>query len=491
MALVDQVVAWLAQQHVSAYLVGGPVRDRLLGRAVDDLDVVVAADGLLLARSLADRFRGDFFPLDRERRTGRAILPRADEPPLTVDLAQMRGADLAADLADRDFTINALAADVSSVETTIDHHGGLADLEAALIRPVTPDSIRNDPLRALRAVRLAGQLGFGLTKEAESAIRRDGAGLADIAEERIRDELAHLLALAAASDYLQKLHGLAMLFIIFPELELLDGLAQPMPHHLDVLCHSLETVNRLEAILRALQEAGDPLLDLHGLSSRPLEPYAEPIHLHLSRLLSDRRARLVTLKLAALLHDTGKPQVADADPERGTRFVGHEQNGARIAALALRRLRFSGAEVRLAETIVYNHMRPLHLAKQPGVSRRAVYRFFRATGDAGVEVLLHALADQAATYGPGTGGRQWSRLISVAVRMLGDYWQHRTERVNPARLVNGHDLMSELGLQPGPQIGDLLEAVREAQATDQLRTREEAMAFVRSLLKAGEGSYRE
>lgn len=462
------------------------MRDRLLGREAYDLDVVVNGDGLSLAKSLADRFSGDFYPLDDRRRTGRAILHRKDAEPLVVDMAQLRGPDLASDLADRDFTINALAVYLRSPSALVDHHDGLADLTEGLIRPVTSSSIRNDPLRALRAVRLAAQLSFDLTAEAVAAIRRDGGGLVEMAGERIRDELSRLLELPSASPFLEKLQDLGLLFLILPELEPLRGLVQSPPHHLDALRHSIITVRSLEEILMEL-DADLPRKHGEGMALRDeLECYADRIGVHLSEPLSGNRPRLIALKLAALLHDSGKPGAAEVDGEGRTRFFGHEQDSARIAVPALRRLRFSGAEVRLAETVIRNHMRPLLLAEQSEVSRRAVYRFFRATSDAGVDTILHALADHRATHPPGTGERKWVRLVSLAARMLDDYWAYPTERVNPPMLINGHDLRLEFGLQPGPQIGILLEAVREGQAIGKLRTREDAMALVRSLLKPGQ-----
>lgn len=486
MALQDQVVTWLAQQEFDAYLVGGSVRDPLLGREVCDLDVIVDGDGLSLAKRLADWFGGAFFPLDDLRRTGRAILYQVNAAPLVVDVAKMRGPDLEADLADRDFTINALAVDVSSPRTIIDHHGGLADLNEGLIRTVTSRSIRDDPLRAMRAVRLAAQLGFDLTVETVAAIYRDGGALVEVSGERIRDELAHLLVLSSAAPYLETLQALGLLFLFLPELEPLRGVVQSPPHHLDVLRHSLATVNALEEILVELS-AGPAQKGCEAMPYRAeLEPFAARIWTHLSEPLGGDRTRLVALKLAALLHDAGKPATLEVGSSGRTRFIGHEEKSIQIVVPALRRLRFSSAEVRLVETIIRNHMRPLLLAGQSEVSRRAVYRFFRTTGEAGVEVILHALADQRATYPPGAGEQNRSRLLSVAVRMLDDYWEYRTERVNPPPLTDGHDLMSEFGLQPGPQLGDLLEAVREAQATDQIHSREEAIAFVRSLLGLNE-----
>lgn len=486
--LQEKVAAWLAEQELDTYLVGGSVRDSLLGRTVYDLDVAVDGDALSLARKLADHFRGDFYPLDDLRRTGRAILYQPETTPLVVDLAQFRGPDLVADLADRDFTINAMAVNVRSPLSIIDRHNGFADLRKGLIRPVTSDSIRNDPLRALRAVRLAAQLQFDLTEETVAAIRRDGRDLVGVSGERICDELARLLVQPSAFPFLEMLQDLGLLFLILPELEPLHGLTQPRPHHLDVFRHSLRTVGMLENLLGKLTSERDRGQGVAVPALQGLERYGDRIKAHLAVPQSGGRPRLVTLKLAALLHDVGKPRALAIDAEGRTRFIGHENVGSQIAAAALRRLRFSGAEVSLVDTVIRNHMRPLLLADQAEVSRRAVYRFFRATGDAGVDVILHALADHLAIHAPGTGERRWSRLLSLAVRMLGDYWEFRAERVNPPRLINGHDLRSEFGLQPGPRIGGLLEAVREAQAADQIRTRDEAMALVRYLLSAGQGS---
>jgi poly(A) polymerase len=493
-----QVADWLAQQGLEIYLVGGSVRDQLLKRPVRDLDVAVAGDGLALARRLADRFRGAYYPLDEVRSTGRAILRGDGGRRFTVDIAAFRGPDLAADLLDRDFTINALAVDVLAPEHVIDHHGGIADLAARIIRPVSDDTIRNDPLRALRAVRQAGELGFALAPQTRSLVRRDGAALSQVAGERIRDELARLLSLHCAARYLEQLDDLALLATVVPELEPLRHLVQPPPHRWDALTHSFKTVTALEEILARLlvndgaqnQDgvrekgsnsqpiangwAGESLARLDGLAS-----FAEQIGAHVGQSLAADRTRLVTLKLAALLHDTGKPGAGSVDEGGRIRFIDHQREGVRITGDVLRRLRFNRAEVHLGRGIVRHHMRPLLLAGQGSVSRRAIYRFFRDTSDAGVDVLLHALADHSATCAPDADNDPWSNLLALAVRMLSDYWQRPIARVTPAPLIDGHDVQRECGLPPGPQIGQLLETVREAQVSGDVRTREEALALVR------------
>jgi tRNA nucleotidyltransferase/poly(A) polymerase len=484
------VIDWLAQQDASIYLVGGCVRDGLLNRPVHDLDVATDGDGLALARHLANRFGGAYYPLDEARGTGRAILLARSGQRLVVDVARFRGPELTSDLADRDFSVNAMAANVRTPADVIDHHNGLNDLEAGLIRTVSVASIRSDPLRALRAVRLAGELKFELSPETETLIRRDGLLLSRVAGERVRDELARMLALSDAAPLLVCLDGLGLLGVITPELEPLRDLAQPPPHHLDVLVHSLETVRALEEILHDIgwvrdgeREPESLLCNVPNPELRALAPFAERLCSHLDKQMSESRSRLVTVKLAALLHDTGKPAARSVDQEGRIRFFGHHERGARIAARVLRRLRLNNSEVRLAETMVRHHMRPLLLASQKGVSSRAVYRFFRDTGDAGVDVLVHSMADQQATYGASAEDRVWSDLVALVARMLGDYWERRAERVEPRPLIDGHDLLRDFGLQPGPHIGELLEKVREAQVCGEVETRAEALALVHSHLE--------
>ena len=488
-SIEDRVVAWLARQDVKAYLVGGCVRDRLLGRIVHDLDVAVSGDGLALARQLADWFDGDYHALDRQRGTGRAILRRGDGERLLVDIARFRGSDLAADLTGRDFTINALAIDVRAPAVVIDHHGGLADLAAGLIRAVSEDAVRDDPLRALRAVRQAAQLGFSLVPGTEALIQRSGAAVASVPAERICEELSKLLACDFSAPFLFELDRLGLLGAVLPELEPLRDLNQSSPHQYGVLKHSLEAVGALEALLceLGLTPVGSSTTGIQQIVGElelgSLPDHAAKIGEHLNAVVSDFRPRLVVLKMAALLHDVGKPDARSLDEQGGIRFLGHELAGGKIAGEALRRLRFSGSEASLAELVVRNHMRPLALSSQVLVSGRAVYRFFRDTGDAGVDVLLLSLADHLATYFPEIEERDWQHLVHLVTRMLSYYWDREAEPSKSPPLIDGRVLIDRFGLEPGPQIGKLLEAVREAQAVGEVSTRYEAIELVRDLIE--------
>jgi tRNA nucleotidyltransferase/poly(A) polymerase len=506
LGLQRQVLQWLADRGQAVYLVGGCIRDRLLGRPIYDIDVAVASRGLALARLLADRFGGDYYPLDEARGTGRAILRTDQGSRLVVDVSELRGAGLHADLADRDFTINALAEDLAAPGTIIDHFHGLADLQSGVIRPVGLFSIRDDPLRALRAVRLAAELGFLLAPQTEELIRLDGAAVAGMSGERIRDELSRILLRPRCVSSLEQLDRLGLLSILFPELDPLRGVEQPAPHSLDALAHSLATVRALEGLIdhwllpseapftAGVNPPGEQWLEL-------LAPFALRLKEHLEETLGDTRPRLVTLKLATLLHDTGKPSARASDPEGRVRFFGHEVRSAAIVWDVMGRLRFTGSERRLGETIVAQHMRPLHLlssgpsgavtrdhprperdAVEHGVTSRAVYRFFRDTKGAGVDVLLHAMADHQATHARASGQETWTRLVELTARMLDEHWGRQAQAVRLPPFVDGHDLLQEFGLSPGPQIGELLEAVREAQACGEVSSRGGALSLVRTLL---------
>jgi hypothetical protein len=244
-------------------------------------------------------------------------------------------------------------------------------------------------------------------------------------------------------------------------------------------------VRWLEDVVEALKGEGtaDGALSLIPLL---LSPFSRQLSAHLSQPISDDRARLTVLKLVALLHDLGKPATKSFDDKGGIHFYGHGEEGAEVVGAILRRLRFGGSEVSLAKTIVANHMRPPLLAGEEVVTRRAVYRFFRDTGDAGVDTLLLYLADHLATWGPNLRMERWWRRVEFVASMLADYYERHQKVISPPKLINGYDLMDEFDLEEGPRIGELLEVVREAQVEDEVRTKEEALALVKGLLTQGD-----
>jgi tRNA nucleotidyltransferase/poly(A) polymerase len=480
-SIVEQVRAFLRERSVEAYLVGGCVRDWLLGRSSHDLDFAVAGDAVKLARRVADRMGGAFVLLDEERCTGRVVTRGEDGQRLFIDFARLQGDDIITDLSKRDFTVNAMTVAVADAKHLIDPYDGRRDLQLGLVRVVSEMAFQDDPLRTLRAVRIAAEMKASVEQGTEELLRQAVPLITSVSAERVRDEMARIMALSGAARSLRYLDELGLLTAIIPELEALKGVEQSAPHYLDVFDHSVETVRRLEEVIEALEggAAADSELSLIPLL---LSPFSLQLHDRLAQPISDDRSRLSVLKLVALLHDLGKPATKSVDDEGGIHFYGHGQAGAEVVAAILRRLRFGGREVGLAKTVVASHMRPPLLAREDVVTRRAVYRFFRDTGDAGVDTLLLYLADHLATWGPNLKMARWQRRVEFVAAMLADYYERHQKVISPPKLISGHDLMEEFGLKEGPQIGELLEAVREAQAEGEVRTKAEALALVRELL---------
>ncbi len=472
---------------------GGCVRDLLLGRERHDWDFAVEGDALGLARAVADALEGAFYPLDEERDTGR-VVARQEGGRVELDFARLRGPDLESDLRGRDFTVNAMA--VGPEGELIDPTGGLADLQARLIRAVGPEAFDHDPLRLLRAVRLAAELGFRLEEQTARWIAERAHHLARPSPERIRDELVRILNASFVAYYLQVLEELGLMDSIIPEVDALRDQPQTPPHRFNVWWHTLMTVEAAENILHLIGavrgELGTLYVDAPAWAwddlRETLEPFAPLLTEHLRQPVGLRRYRRTLYMLAALLHDVGKPMTCTEEALPGEskvalHFYGHEHVGARLATDRMQALRFSRAETDAVAQIIRAHLRPSNLADAPGgVTGRAAYRFFKATGDSGVEVVLLALADHLSIWGPNLQPDRWSRRLEAARRLL-TYHSQRVAQAGLPRLVTGDDLIRELGLSPGPQIGRLLEAIQEAQADGSVRTREEALDLARRMVR--------
>ena len=472
------------------YLVGGAVRDAILGRASHDLDFAVPADGIKLARRVANKLKGAFYPLDGERDTGRVILIHEDETRTIMDFAAYRGTDIEADLRDRDFTINAIAYNLNT-QSIFDPLNGSNDVLTSLIRVCSSESLTNDPVRVLRAIRLAAGLGFHIEVETRQKMKQAAGQLRSVSPERLRDELFRILEGPQPGTAVRALEMLGVLPHILPELPALKGVEQPTPHIYDVWSHTLAVMNQLEDILAALAPGYNPETTgdlLTGLLVLRLGRYREQIAVHFANPLNTDRSVRALLFFAALYHDVAKPACKITGDDGRIRFWGHDEQGAEMANSRANALHLSNDEIQRLQLIIRHHMR-VHFHsnrmanehKTP--SRKAIYRFFRDTGEASVDLVLLALADTRATHGHTLTQETWVAALDVCRIFLENYWEKPAETVAPPRLLDGNEVMTEFDLKPGPRVGELLEAIREAQATGKVDTREEALAFARDWLK--------
>jgi putative nucleotidyltransferase with HDIG domain len=479
------VCALAAERGVRVWPVGGVVRDALLGRPVSDWDFAVDRGAMKLARAVSDALGGAYYPLDEERDTGRVVLVEDDGSRLDLDFAALRGDSLEVDLLARDFTINALALDGTGA--LIDVTGGLADLEDGCVRAVSDQAFQDDPLRLLRAVRMEAEMGFQMEPQTADWVRRDSALLSEPSAERVRDEFVRVLSLSGAAASLERLDAFGLLELVVPEMETLKGVEQSPPHRYDVWHHTLSVVDVLESVVAvAVGQAESASADVPSVAwgdlARTLGQFAENVAGHLAVEVSGGRDRTQLLKLAALFHDVGKPKTQSEGDDGRIRFYNHELAGAQMAAARLQELRFSRDEVARVRTIVGAHMRPALLACADRITRRAIYRFFRATSCGGVDIVLLCLADHLATWGPNLREERWARRLEMAQTLLTHWFDRYEETVEPLPLVTGGELIAELSLEPGPRIGRLLRALQEAQAAGEVQTREEALASAQKLL---------
>jgi poly(A) polymerase len=483
--IFDSVVAALPSD-TPVYLVGGAVRDALLRRKIHDLDFILPGNAVKISRQIANRLGAAFFPMDEEYDTGRVILIGKDGSRLTLDFAAQRGDDLESDLRGRDFTFNAMAIDVRQPQAILDPLGGAVDLLAKQIRPCSPSAFVNDPIRVLRAIRQAAVFGFHIPPETRALIRSAVPLLPDISSERMRDELFRLLDGPRVAASIRALDMLGALFYILPEMETLKGVEQSPPHLDDVWHHTLNVVQKLEIVLAALAPDYDPEKAANlalGMLVLHLGRFRERLGEHFNGKLNADRPLRPLLFLAALYHDAGKPETRTTNGEGKHHFYGHDEAGAKIVDSRAISLRLSNPETERVRKIVRGHLRPTLLEHDANIpTRRAVYRFFREAGEAGVDICILSLADTLGTSSDTFSQDQWSHHLAVIRCMLEAWWEHPGERVTPLVLVNGDDLMKELNILPGPLVGKLLEAIREAQAVGQVSTREEALEIAKNIL---------
>ena len=429
-----------------AWLVGGAVRDRLLGRSTKDLDVIVDGDAGAAAKAVRRATGGAAFPLS-ETFGGWRVVASGYE----IDLLPLNEGGLEADLAARDFTVNAMAEPVAGGDL-VDPHGGGADLQARRLRMVSPQALAADPLRALRAVRLSAELGFAIEPATLGAAREHAPGLRDVAAERVFAELKRVVGAEDPVAALELMEEAGVTAAVLPELLELHGVEQNVFHHLDVHDHTLAVL----ACAVELERSGEPA--------------------ELSEPLADGLTRRGGLRWAALLHDIAKPrtQVARADG-RGYSFIGHDAEGAEAARSILRRLRASQKLADYVAALTRHHLLVGFLVHERPLDPRAVHRYIRRTEPWTADVTVLTMADRLATR-----GRNAEAAIDAHLEVARELLSAR----RPEPLVRGDDLIRELGMSPGPRLGELLAQLEEDQFAGLIRTRDEALARARDTLRA-------
>jgi poly(A) polymerase len=437
-----------------SWIVGGAVRDVLLGREVTDIDIAVEGNPRQAARELAAELRGPVFQLSEAFGAWRVVDRRGGR---VYDFAPLQGDTIEEDLAQRDFSVNAMARPRAGGEL-IDPLGGRADLEARTLRVLGPAAYENDPLRPLRLARFVAELGFAPDAETERLTAEAAPRVAEASGERVFAELRRLVLAPGASEGLDLADRLGLLRAVLPELADLHQVEQSQFHHLDVYGHTMEVFERLVELER---DATDELREV------------------LDEPLGDELTRGQALRFAALLHDIGKPATHDVRDDGRVTFMGHDRLGQEMVRSICRRLRTSERVCRFLEGVTRHHLLLGFLVHERPLDRRAVYRYLERTSPVEVEVTLFSVADRLATR-----GKNADLAIDAHLELADELMRAALEwrRSGPPQVpVRGDELAAELGIEPGPELGRLLDQLAEAAYAGEATDRDQAIDLARTL----------
>ena len=449
-----------------AWIVGGAVRDALLGRPIVDVDLAVEGSPEEAAKAVAKAGRGPAFQLSEDFGAWRAMGAAPDR--WVADVSPLQGATIEADLAARDFTVNAMAVPLDGGDL-IDPLGGAADIEARTLR-VLPAAYESDPLRPLRLARLATELGFAPDAGTEAATRAAAARVTEASPERVFAELRRLVIADGVLEGIATADRAGLLAVVLPEVAQLHGVEQSRYHHLDVYGHTIEVLERQVEI------EGDPGRVFGAELGAAVDQ-------ELSKPVGDELNGWQALRLVALLHDIAKPQTRGVLPDGRVTFMGHHELGVEMIDAICRRLRTSERVRTFLGAITRHHLVLGFLVHQRPLSRALVYRYLKTCSPVALEVTVHSCADRLATRGD-RADEAIARHLELARELAAEAIEWRARPPHPP--LRGDDLARELDMPPGPELGALLARLEEAAFAGEAPTREEAIALARRLRETSE-----
>lgn len=462
-------IACEALAGTTAWLVGGAVRDRLLDRPTSDLDLAVAGDVEAAARTLGRAARGAVFPLSEDFGAWRVV---ARGGAWQADLSPLLGETIEHDLAQRDFTVNAIAEPLAGGEP-IDPTGGRADLAARRLRMVSPAAFAADALRVLRLPRFACELDLTADPDTVRAASEHATALHDVAAERVFAELKRIVAAPDPLAGLDLMQRVGALDAVLPELAALQGVEQSAYHHLDVYRHTLAVLEETVALAR---DPGAVLGEEYGAALTAL--LAEP--------LADELTRGTALRFGALMHDIAKPQTRSVTEEGRVTFYGHDAAGAESARAILARLHASERLRAHVAALARHHLRLGFLVRERPLPPRVEYGYLKACDPVEVDVTLLSVADRLATRGR-KADEAIAKHLQLARELIGPALRWHGDGPPPVP-IRGDELADALAIPRGPRLGELLAELAEATYAGEVATREDAIAYARTLLSGSAGA---
>ncbi len=440
------------------YLVGGAVRDFAMGNETCDRDLLVCnCNAREFSLKLAQRFNATFVPLDEVNKIYRVVFKDKIN---YIDITNPTGSSLNTDIYRRDLTINAVAINLKSGEI-VDPTGGLDDIKNKIINFISEQNFIDDPLRLLRVFRFQAVLGFDLVPELPNIVKKHKGLIHKSAGERVLCEIMKLFGGEFAHQALLTMNETGLLDEIFPVIADVKKVPQNSHHHLDLFHHSVETVRQINLIFQ----------------NAPID-----IKEHLLRIDFGGAPRIAHLKLAGFLHDIGKFSTWTIENGRH-RFIKHDDVGSKMALKILKDMNFSNKQIDYITLMIKNHIYPSHVMCSPDVSEKTLMRYVRRMELNSIDNIVLAMADRLSARGPEITDEIVENNIS-SLKKLAEFYMDVRDKLKPLpKLLNGNQVMSILGLKPSPVLGEIMDALHDAQLDGSVISEADAIAFVKEFYK--------
>ncbi len=427
----------------NSYIVGGAVRDIILKKKPEDIDIVTTGDHEKYALKLAEKLRCNFVELGKGGKKNFRVVSGKK----IFDISPLNGKNIYENLNDRDFTINAIAFDIFQ-KKIVDPLGGCSDIKKKKVRQVSDRIFADDPVRMIRAFRFAAFLDFHIDKETIALVGHQRELVKKSAAERITAELMKIFETSYSYPHIEKMAETSLLFSIFPDLRKGRGVLQNRHHDFDVFTHTMRSYCAIEALLSGKYK----------------------------KLAIENRA---LLKFAILLHDCGKPYTKTIDHNGNIHFYGHEKKGAEIAFSICSYLKMSCKAREYINFIIKNHIKGLHMFKLHSkdlLTDRAKARFFIKSGNRTPDILVHTIADiMGKKY---KLDRRDKGFIFFAEELHTEFMENFLKVKAMPPLVTGYDLINIFGLKPSPLFKEMLDSVEEAKVAKKISTKAEALDMI-------------
>ena len=438
------------------YLVGGSIRDLFTKHCVFcDRDISIkGAENF--ARKIANKWDGTFIELDSENKIYRVVLPDKIN---FLDISELQGNTIEEDLKRRDFTINAIAYDLTN-DKFVDVTGGLKDLKNKVLRHIDDKNFEDDPLRILRAFRFYAVTGFKMTIELENALKKYLPLALNPAKERINYEIMKLFGGDFVSGALLKMDEFGLLEKIFPCVTEMKKVPPNTHHHLDLFHHVVETVRQIEILYNKISGFEKEHLDAIDFGGFP---------------------RINYLKLAGFLHDIGKFSTWTIEESGRHRFIKHDDVGSKMVVPLLRDLKFSKKQIEYISCMIKNHIYPSNVIVAPSLNDRVMMRYVRKMGDNVIDNIILAKADRLSARGVDITEEIVNTNISGLDKLLDFYLSKKDSLAPLPKLIDGREIMEILNIKPSPKLGEIINAINEAQLNGDITTHEEAVNYIKNL----------